>query len=343
LFVPFVTLGVAAGLMFIAAPAHSAGDAVFGINDDNAFRHHYRGSERLLTGLGNVHVGVWTSPEDHSFWPIPQSRPVLVQLLGSPDWASRPAAYAAAALRLVRAHPNIRELQVWNEPDLCWFPCAPNGDGFRFREGYVDQYLDLLAATRTALAGTGVKVLGFGFSYRVDEKWSPEDIAHAIRSWYNRRGGRTFAGVGREEGEWISVRFGGHAYPFPIMDGFAYHPYCGWESATTDRIYAALDQLQLPGGTPRLWWTESGFDTESRHGGYFGVSGGIARCSHGSEAEQAARVQQVMQEARTSRYVAGAFNFLLYDERDLSRWQTGLVRPDGSPKPAFGAFARAVG
>jgi len=52
--------------------------------------------------------------------------------------------------------------------------------------------------------GTGVKVLGFGFSYRVDEKWSPEDIAHAIRSWYNRRGGRTFAGVGREEGEWIS-------------------------------------------------------------------------------------------------------------------------------------------
>jgi hypothetical protein len=38
---PLVTLGVASGLMFIAAPAHSPGDAVFGINDDNAFRHHY--------------------------------------------------------------------------------------------------------------------------------------------------------------------------------------------------------------------------------------------------------------------------------------------------------------
>jgi hypothetical protein len=49
-----------------------------------------------------------------------------------------------------------------------------------------------------------------------------------------------------------------------------------------------------------------------------------------------------MQEARTSPHVAGAFNFLLYDERDLGRWQSGLVRPDGSPKPAFGAFARAV-
>jgi len=65
LFVPFVTLGVAAGPMFIAAPAHSAGDAVFGINDDNAFRHHYRGSAQLLAGLEDVQVGVWTSPNDY--------------------------------------------------------------------------------------------------------------------------------------------------------------------------------------------------------------------------------------------------------------------------------------
>jgi hypothetical protein len=80
-------------------------------------------------------------------------------------------------------------------------------------------------------------------------------------------------------------------------------------------------------GTPPLWWTESGFDTESRHGSYFGVSVGIVRCSHGSEAEQAVRVQQVMQEARTSAHVAGAFNFLLYDELDLSRWHPGSCGP----------------
>lgn len=78
---------------------------------------------------------------------------------------------------------------------------------------------------------------------------------------------------------------------------------------------------------------------DSRHRSYVGVSGGIARCSHGTEAEQAERVQQ----ARTSPYVDGAFNFLLHDEWDLSRWQTGLVRPGGSPNPAFGAFARVVG
>lgn len=103
-FFPFVALGATVGLTFEAAPAQSASDAVFGINDDNAFRHHYSGSARLLAGLDDVQVGVWTSTNDYSSWPIPQSRGVLVQLLGSPDWASRPAAYAAAALRLVRAH-----------------------------------------------------------------------------------------------------------------------------------------------------------------------------------------------------------------------------------------------
>jgi hypothetical protein len=102
---------------------------------------------------------------------------------------------------------------------------------------------------------------------------------------------------------------------FGINDDNAFrHHYPG-----SARLLVGLDGVQV------------GVCIESRHGGYFGVSGGIARSSHGSEAEQAARVQQVMQEARTSPYVAGAFNLLLYDERDLSRRQTGLVRPDARP------------
>jgi hypothetical protein len=73
---------------------------------------------------------------------------------------------------------------------------------------------------------------------------------------------------------------------------------------------------------------------------------GSPGCSHGSEAEQAARVQQVMQEARTSPYVAGAFNFLLYDERDLSRWQTGpraalTARPSRRSARSPGPSAKA--
>jgi hypothetical protein len=143
-----------------------------------------------------------------------------------------------------------------------------------------------------------------------------------------------------EDGEWISVRFSGRAYLLPIMDGFAYHPYCGWESATTERIFAAVDQLHLLGGTPPpLWWTESGFDTESRHGGYFGVSAGIAReRGRAGRARAAGHAGGQHEPARRRRLQLPALR-----RGDLSRWQSELVRPDGSPKPAFSAFARAFG
>jgi hypothetical protein len=76
-----------------------------------------------------------------------------------------------------------------------------------------------------------------------------------------------------------------------------------------------------------LWWTESGFDTDGRGGGYFGVSTGIARCAYGSEAEQAVRIEDVLQQARSNPHIAGAFNFLLYDERDRGRWQSASCGP----------------
>lgn len=59
---------------------------------------------------------------------------------------------------------------------------------------------------------------------------------------------------------------------------------------------------------------------------------------HGSEDEQAAGLALRIRIA----YCAGAsawFNFLLRDEPNLVRWQSGLERPDGSHKPAFAAFA----
>ena len=57
-----------------------------------------------------------------------------------------------------------------------------------------------------------------------------------------------------------------------------------------------------------------------------------------TEAGQAQIVSKFMQRA----YCAGAaawMNYLLWDEVDLSRWQSGLEHPDGSRKPAFAAYA----
>jgi len=60
-----------------------------------------------------------------------------------------------------------------------------------------------------------------------------------------------------------------------------------------------------------------------------------------SEASQPAYLAAHMQAA----YCAGFsvwLNFLLRDEADLERWQSGLERPDGSHKPAYAAFAASA-
>ena len=333
-------------LLFVAPVAADAARPVFGVSDPRFTSTFPAGT---LAQLGIDQVGISVAPGDEQkAWAIPASMGVLVVFAGNHWYESHPAAYAAAARRLVKFHPNVREIQVSNEPDLClpwlgfWSDCLPREVGNRrFAGAPLDRYLDELAATHDALAGTGVKVLGFGFSppwHHSDHGlsfWDPSTIAAAIDSWYYRRGPLTMKGVGpREDGEWISVRIRGHRYPRPIMDGFAYHPYAGWDDATTAAIYSQLEALELPGGTPALWWTELGMDTAwtSRR-----------PCPwQGSEQEQAARVQAVLDGARNSPVVAGAFNFLLTDETDPNRFQSGLIRPDGTPKPAFYSFRASV-
>ena len=112
------------------------------------------------------------------------------------------------------------------------------------------------------------------------------------------------------------------------MDGFAYHAYAYWQPETTERIWNAL-------GLP-IWWTEAGMDTTGKAGehGYFGEVLWLYG-AEGDELQQAERLAAVVAAAKADPHVAGVFNFLLHDEADLQRWQSGLLRPDGTPKPAF--------
>lgn len=318
----------------LAAPAAAGDGVILGINDARLTASR----PREMGELAPRQVGVWVAPEDvDKPWAVPPSIGVLVQLVGAQWWAERPGAYAAAARRLVLAHPNVREVQVWNEPDLCWFPCAgkeADVDGVsrnRFYGPWLDRYLDLLSATSFALAGTGVKVLGFGMSPRLNAKWAPEALAGAIANWRNERGGRRHhwrIGGRDPDGRWHSGIWIGRAWDGPLMDGFAYHAYLYWQPASTERIWQAL-------GVP-LWWTESGMDTIGTAGehGYFGSVLWLYG-AEGDELQQAERLAEVVTAAKADPHVAGVFNFLLEDEADLKRWQSGLVRPDRTRKPAF--------
>jgi hypothetical protein len=331
----------------VATSTARAGDVVFGIKDDNA-RWTWPAFAVQVASLQPIQVGVALRTDCHGSVPdlglIPPTQPVFATLVGpgakdSPCLADAGiAAYAQAARRLVLRNPNIRELQVWNEEDLCWWPCFGAERTPRFQGWFLDRYLDLLAATHDALEGTGVKVLGFGMSPRINDKWSPDALAAAIVAWYAAR-----------------------SWTRPIMDGFSWHPYCGYGNSITRQIVSAFNRAwdprsidgwregqHFPQPSParglKIWWTETGLDTGSVEGeyGYVGIEGGITACGHGTEKAQARRVAEVAKLARANRYIGAAFNFLLNDEPDLRFWQSGLVRPDGSLKPAFGAFRRAI-
>jgi hypothetical protein len=328
-----------------SAVAHAGDDAIFGVIEDGV-RWTWPTVELQLAPLHPLEIGVSLHTDCEGSVPslgmVPPTQPVLVTLLGpgSPRTPCLGAPGVAAYARgLVRENPNIREIQVWNEVDLCWWPCYGAERKPRFQGVFLDRYLDLLAATHDALAGTGVKVLGFGLSPRIGSKWTASGLAAGIARWYESSG-------------WTR----------PVMDGFAWHPYCRYEDAVTAQIVSAFDtwvadrindpgpvaEYSLPQPTPsqglKIWWTETGLDTGSSAGehGYTNVESGITSCAHGTEDQQAERVGEVASLARSNPYVAADFNFLLTDQPDLKYWQTGFYRPDGTAKPALDAFEKAV-
>jgi hypothetical protein len=61
-----------------------------------------------------------------------------------------------------------------------------------------------------------------------------------------------------------------------------------------------------------------------------------------SEDVQATQLAAAVQLAYCQPAVGGFFNFELRDEPELAGWQSGLLRPDWTTKPAFAAYAAAI-
>ena len=119
-----------------------------------------------------------------------------------------------------------------------------------------------------------------------------------------------------------------------LLDVWDQHGY--WQN-----FPATLTQLQATFGWPiPLWVTEDGIDTEPDPPFAYLYRGRTPPEWRfwTTEAGQAQLVSKFMRRA----YCAGAavwMNYLLWDEVDLARWQSGLEHPDGSRKPAFAAYA----
>ncbi len=123
------------------------------------------------------------------------------------------------------------------------------------------------------------------------------------------------------------------------FDAYAHHPYYGSPSETpatrprgaTAVTLGNLDALEreltrLYGPKP-IWITEYGYQTNPPDR-IFGVSW----------ARQASYVRQAVAVARRHPRVELLLWFLLKDEDDVTRWQSGFIAADGTRKPAFDSF-----
>ena len=95
-----------------------------------------------------------------------------------------------------------------------------------------------------------------------------------------------------------------------------------------------------------VWYLEDGFQTRppettpaQAHGSYTGSESDRQPVSEDVQATQLAAAVEL---AYCQPAVGGFFNFELRDEPELSGWQSGVLRPDWSPKPAYASYLQAI-
>lgn len=244
---------------------------------------------------------------------------LLITLACAPTWATPgnkpdvlpadPAQYARVASYLAtRYRGQIAAWEVWNEPD-CEGGCP---------RGNPEAYAQLLRAAYPALkaADPAAVVMNGGLS-GIDLTW--------IRRMLD-------AGAAQS------------------LDVLALHPYLAPAAAAPDtpstagfsnpyRItnVSAAHALLAEAGRPDvpIWFTEFGWTTGRTAGPYDGVS----------PQRQAAYLGEAMALVRKKYpYVQAAFWYMMRDRVDTTAYENGfgLLNADGSPKPAYAAFAKAA-
>jgi hypothetical protein len=240
----------------------------------------------------------------------------LVTLYGSPAWANGHhapnfvprsagslAAFAAAA---AKRYPWVRMWEVWNEPNLRTF-LRPNSPSLYVRR--------LLNPTYAALhhVRSGMRVAGGATSPRkTPTGMGPVQFMRGMRAAHAR------------------------------LDAYSHHPYpvsphetptslkCRYCTGvlTMARLPDLLQEVKRDFGGKRVWLTEYGYQTNppDRH---IGVS----------RALQAKYLAQAAYIAYKAPRVDLLVHFIIRDEPQLGRWQSGLFTRGGAKKPSFQAFA----
>ena len=245
--------------------------------------------------------------------------------------------------RLARTYPQVSDFVVGNEPNQprYWQPqFGPDGS-----DAAATGYAELLARCYDALKSVNpaIRVLGFGVSQRGnDDARAPSNASHSPVRFIHDVGAAYYAS-GRTR---------------PLMDAFAFHPYPGssadplekglaWPNASVvnlDRIKQAVwDAFH---GTPQptfenglgLAITEVGWQVGVSTAGYTGSE----NVPTTDEAAQAAIYAKIVQQLACDSSVTDVLFMHLIDETDLSGFQSGLLRADGTRRASYESVRGAI-
>jgi hypothetical protein len=242
-----------------------------------------------------------------------QGIPVILTIWGTPRWASGGGAptwapqtagsIAAFARAAARHYSWIHRWEIWNEPNLRIF-LNPNSP-----KVYVQR---LLNPAYTALhAVSSANVVAGGVT-------SPRATATGLDPVAFMRGMRA-----------------AHAK----LDVYSHHPYplsrretpfdgCPCVGLTMASLPKLLAEVRRDFGGKHVWLTEYGYQTDPPDT-LLGVS----------FAKQALYIGQAARRVAFAPGVDVLIHFLIQDEPQVGRWQSGLLTVSGAAKPSENAFA----
>ena len=277
--------------------------------------------------------------------------------------------YCTFARNVLVRYPTINDIVIWNEPNLSYFWQPQfNADGTSAAPA---DYGALLARCYDVLHDyrPWMNVIGIATSPRGGD--NPNQVgASPTHSPTNfiRKLGQAYRASGRSRRIFDTV---GHN---PYGNTNSERP---WKYHTSTMISEGdwpklMDELRGAfGGTAQavpgecfagpcvaIWYMESGFQTSidtAKLAEYVGTENvAVVPDDAGGEPalptptadspapDQATQLRYAIRLAYCQPYVDAIFNFLIYDERDRARWQSGLFWADRTPKDSYPAFASVV-
>lgn len=282
----------------------------------------------------------------------------------APSDAERRDNYCTYVRNVVTEFPQINDVVIWNEPNLSgfWWPQF-DADGTSAAPA---SYERLLARCYDVLhdARPSINVIAPATSlWGNDNPLARDNVSHSPVNFV-RELGRAYRASGRQR---------------PIFDTFGHHPHPGdaserpWKTHDATQISEGdvnklIDVLRdeffgtaqaVPGNGLSIWYLEDGYQTitpPEKRLLYWGVenwphvipdyAGGEPDwpppSADSPAPDQYTQIIDAVRLAYCQPYVGAYFNFLLWDERPLDRWQSGVFWADGTPKASYPAFKQVI-